>query len=212
MCEFNLETFKTQINNLRYYSREEKETLIEMLDNNNYKKYGCEIIIKREKNNMIRTWKFYWKCVRCLEIGNDIEYPMCYACFCKWENNKRMEDEDEGFLPTTDEETEEGEITYNEIKNNMDSDSEEEEEELSPTKYIPVKENEEKHYTSLGAECKWKISCWKCKRWDYLLFYCDNNGKVHTCRKCKDEYKKQKQIEEMKQKGLEPYSDDGEEW
>ena len=74
---------------------------------------------------------------------------------------------------------------------------------LSPYKYIPVEEGED-HFTSLGARCRYKISCWKCKEWDYLLFNCDNGGKVHTCRKCKDEYRQMKEMERLKKLGKKP--------
>tara|TARA_R110002012_G_scaffold23345_2_gene79276 strand:+ start:3129 stop:3407 length:279 start_codon:yes stop_codon:yes gene_type:complete len=70
-------------------------------------------------------------------------------------------------------------------------------------KYVRMSDDElktNKHYTSLGALCEYKIKCWKCKKWDYALMDL-GCSKIYTCYECKQEYRRKKEIERMKANG-----------
>tara|TARA_R100000734_G_C3314490_1_gene106098 strand:- start:1132 stop:1410 length:279 start_codon:yes stop_codon:yes gene_type:complete len=73
-------------------------------------------------------------------------------------------------------------------------------EKRSAYKCVPV-DDDENYYTSTGARCKYKIACWKCKKWCYYLFNMDNYGKPETCYECKQEYKQKKERERLEAQG-----------
>lgn len=105
--KFCMNTFKKDIDAMRYKLREEKETLKELLDMGHYiiNEIDKKIIITKDKNCMKRIWTYHYACVKCGKRDNDIEYPMCYKCFCAWENYRiMMRDNDDDFLPDTDDE------------------------------------------------------------------------------------------------------------
>ena len=72
-------------------------------------------------------------------------------------------------------------------------------------KYVRMSDDElktNKHYTSSSNKvlCKYKIKCWKCKKWNYAIMDLGVSN-IYTCYECKQEYKRKKEIERMKANG-----------
>ena len=100
--------------------KEDLDIILDCLDKKKYTLVKGEkhIKIKPTKN---KTYTFYICCVKCDKTDKDTSYPMCYPCYREWNAlpfkseerqkwwnvNLRPEEEEVGFLPSTDEEEEE---------------------------------------------------------------------------------------------------------